>query len=679
MDPGLPLPHTTSLETQWVRDDTASVVETCDKVFGVVSVALALAAIGCWLFDRASLLTAGLVLAFPLANLAISKIGARNRVASEAVRLVVSTPLCVAIYVESDGPLHNMWLPLLIMVAGGALIYTVLGRDARYGYGLTFYYTALLGLAEALSVSSDATLVLWRCLALLVVGVVLSTIVGKLGVTVVEARVKRHEAELHKRDLERSLLELDERNRGMRLVLDNVAQGFITVDLDGVMASERSAIVDRWFGAPEAGATFASLLARESPEQAAWFELGIEGLRDGFMPAELCLEQMPRRLVARGRTLEIKYSPLRDEEKLRVLCIVSDVTDHIVRERAEREQRETVALFQHLTADRAGFDEFLEDAGAMVASFSVAGDPIVERRTVHTLKGNAAIYGLEGFSELCHQIESELHESGGSPSPEQRGVLGEAWRDVTSRVTRLCGGTRRNVVEVEYPELTSAVAKVKEGMPSRDLAALLSSWAYEPAGRRFDRLGRYARSLAQRLGKGDIDVSVAATGVRLEPSRWASFWSALVHAVRNAVDHGIEAPPERARSGLSTPPRLELAASRGPGTLTISISDDGGGIAWERVRQRAHALGLPAETHADLEHALFADGLSTRGEVTDTSGRGVGMAALRAAVEELGGRILVADRPTRGTTVSCVFPERASALPSVLPTRPPVAYAAGCM
>jgi hypothetical protein len=110
--------------------------------------------------------------------------------------------------------------------------------------------------------------------------------------------------------------ELDERNRGMRLVLDNVAQGLITIDLHGMIASERSAIVDRWFDQPAPGATFGEMIGERDPAFAAWFALGLDSLRDGFLPLELCLEQMPKRFTASDRTFEVKYSPILRGETL---------------------------------------------------------------------------------------------------------------------------------------------------------------------------------------------------------------------------------------------------------------------------------------------------------------------------------------------------------------------------
>lgn len=96
----------------------------------------------------------------------------------------------------------------------------------------------------------------------------------------------------------------------MRLVLDSVAQGFITIDLHGVMASERSAVVEHWFGEPAPGATFNAFMARHDPDLAAWFALGLESIRDDFLPLELCLEQMPKRLGAGARTFDINYAPI---------------------------------------------------------------------------------------------------------------------------------------------------------------------------------------------------------------------------------------------------------------------------------------------------------------------------------------------------------------------------------
>jgi len=157
-----------------------------------------------------------------------------------------------------------------------------------------------------------------------------------------------------------------------------------------------------------------------------------------------------------------------------------------------------------------------------------------------------------------------------------------------------------------------------------------------------------------------------------DTARWAPFWSALVHAVRNAVDHGIEPPELRVGAGKPRRPRLAFEATRLRGRLAISISDDGRGVDWAAVRDKAKRLGLAHETPGDLERALFADGFSTAASATQTSGRGVGMAALRAAAAALGGTLELEGQLGAGTTLRFLFPEADAQLLTLRPPTQPV-------
>jgi two-component system chemotaxis sensor kinase CheA len=145
--------------------------------------------------------------------------------------------------------------------------------------------------------------------------------------------------------------------------------------------------------------------------------------------------------------------------------------------------------------------------------------------------------------------------------------------------------------------------------------------------------------------------------VRLAPVRWDGLWSAFAHAVRNCADHGLQTAQERAAAGK--PPRNQVRLATAwteRGAMRLTLADDGRGIDWTKVRQRAEAAGLPATTDADLQAALFADGLSTADAVTDLSGRGVGLSALKAAAAELGGRVEVCSRPGEGTRFEITIP-----------------------
>ena len=138
--------------------------------------------------------------------------------------------------------------------------------------------------------------------------------------------------------------------------------------------------------------------------------------------------------------------------------------------------------------------------------------------------------------------------------------------------------------------------------------------------------------------------------------RWGGFWTAFVHAIRNAIDHGIEAPDERRAAGKPERARLILRAARRGGEIAIEIEDNGRGVDWAQVAERARLRGLPCASHADLVDALFHDGFTTRDTVTDVSGRGVGLSALRHACVSAGGCVTLTSRSGAGTTLGFRWP-----------------------
>jgi two-component system, chemotaxis family, sensor kinase CheA len=506
--------------------------------------------------------------------------------------------------------------------------------------------------------SSDMTLAGGLCGLLLGAAII---VFFTRAVALRDAQLSDYAANLERKVDERTR-ELDERNRGMRLVLDNVAQGFITIDLHGTMASERSAIVDRWFGAPKEGATLLSYLKGQSPKYVEQLDMGLVELRDGIMPVELLLYQLPTRFSAGERTFDASYTPIGDPEAPdRLLVIISDMTEAVAHERAEREQKETMALFQRVASDRAGVVEFLVEGANLVGALRDEQDQVVQQRLVHTLKGNCAIYGLSSYAELAHRVENDLIENGKALDADQRAELVEAWKATMRRIGWLLGGGQRSQVQVDLVEIERLVARVAAGATNAEIALALNDWKHEPVHRRLERLAHQAGSVAVRLGKPQPSFQIDDQSIRLDGESLAPFWTGMVHVVRNAVDHGIEDPDQRVIAGKPEAGTIMLAARRHEGKLVLTVSDDGRGVNWEKLREKAKSRGMPHDTREDLVEAMFSDGVSTRDQATDVSGRGVGMAALRQVVAELGGTIEVESVPSQGTTFRFIMDERRSA------------------
>jgi signal transduction histidine kinase len=509
---------------------------------------------------------------------------------------------------------------------------------------------------------TDANVLLSRVSSATLLGGAVTLVLGILVISFFTQAVVQRDRQLseHAANLERKVVErtyeLDERNRGMRLVLDNVTQGLLTIDLDGRMANERSAVVDRWFGPPEAGANICDYLAGPAPTFAESLALGLSQMAEGVLPFELTLDQMPGRFTAGGRTFDVLYSPVGAGAPPKFLLVIfNDVTEHLARERADREQKDLIAIFQRILIDRVGVEEFLAEATKLVKALGTESDRVVQRRLVHTLKGNSAMYGLATLADLANDIETQMAEHDLPLTGGQRALLGDAWREVMARVEQLLGNSRSDQLEIRRSELDQLLSQARSGAPATEVVRALESWTLERAERRLELLGRQARELARRLGKVEPLVAIDGEGVRLDGPAWASFWSAMVHAVRNAVDHGLEDSETRVKAGKPAAGRIALGARRGGGQLTFWIEDDGRGVDWNALKKKAAALGRPHETREALVETMFADGVSTRKKADAVSGRGVGLAALRQAVRALNGAIAVDSTEGRGTVFRFTF------------------------
>jgi two-component system, chemotaxis family, sensor kinase CheA len=444
-------------------------------------------------------------------------------------------------------------------------------------------------------------------------------------------------------------IELASKNRDMRLVLDNVDQGFITLAADGSMALERSAVVDAWFGDCETQ-SFAEYIGKTSRSFSLQFQLGWDQVVEDILPVDVALSQLPERLTAAGRTWSFRYLPFFKDGKLDgVLLVIADISERLAKERDEAEQGELMQGFKRLMLDRSGFSIFFRDASQMVEAIctrSLDDDMVVLKRTIHTLKGNSASMGMVVVARLCHALEEQLAQSN-TTSDKTLSELFERWNAVNDHIATFSGNVSQRVIEIPEAEYASLVSRLSEDMVLRpELFHQVLAWQLEPAIKPLKRLAEQAKQLARRLEKGELRVDIEATGVRLDPDTWGPFFSELIHVVRNAVDHGLETDAERRESGKPPHGTLVLKASVAAGTLTFEIGDDGRGIDWEAIARKAKEHNLPHETQAELLEALCADGISTRTAVSSTSGRGVGMAAIRQRVRSLGGRIEV--RSVRG-------------------------------
>ncbi len=246
--------------------------------------------------------------------------------------------------------------------------------------------------------------------------------------------------------------------------------------------------------------------------------------------------------------------------------------------------------------------------------------------------------------------------------------------DVLNRMMNLVGElvlTRNQLLQSDktagnFPELAQRLDSI-----TADLRETVMQARMQPMGNLFGRFPRMVRDLARTCGRNvRIEFSGQETG--LDKSLLEAIKDPLTHAVRNAIDHGIEAPADRVLAGKPAEGCVRLKAFQQSGSVVVEVRDDGGGIPIERVREKALERNLVTTEQAagmserEILQLIFLPGFSTAAAVTTVSGRGVGMDVVRANVEKVGGSVEIESGRGEGTTLRLRVPLTLAIVPSLI-------------
>ncbi len=264
-------------------------------------------------------------------------------------------------------------------------------------------------------------------------------------------------------------------------------------------------------------------------------------------------------------------------------------------------------------------------------------DRLADRASLLRVQAVASRALVESIYELVHLAEKGVNQD----SPRQT-------------LATLATGLRQLAVQADVGQRRLYNAG------ERQLEALLRLQV-QPLRPYLLNLARHARELAATLGR-EVQVKVEAGDSQLDRRIVETLEEAFLHLVRNAIDHGVENPAERRAAGKPEAGQVHIAASSEAERVHITVADDGTGIDVDRIRVVASERGLMSEAEAtalsrsDTLQLLYQPGFSTRSEVSELSGRGVGLDAVAEAVRRVGGDLWITSEPGQGTTISMDVP-----------------------
>lgn len=209
---------------------------------------------------------------------------------------------------------------------------------------------------------------------------------------------------------------------------------------------------------------------------------------------------------------------------------------------------------------------------------------------------------------------------------------------------------------VNHGDLITSMGQLQRN--ARDLQESVMSIRMMPMEYVFSRFPRLVRDLAGKLGK-QVELTLVGSSTELDKSLIERIIDPLMHLVRNSLDHGIEMPEKRLEAGKNAVGNLILSAEHQGGNICIEVTDDGAGLNRERILAKAMSQGMAVNenmTDDEVGMLIFAPGFSTAEQVTDVSGRGVGMDVVKRNIQEMGGHVEIQSKQGSGTTIRILLP-----------------------
>lgn len=509
---------------------------------------------------------------------------------------------------------------------------------------------------------------------------------------IVELEKAKAQLEDYSRNLEKKVeertFEISQLNRQMKALLDSLSQGFLMFGRDGVCQQVYSRACEDLFKIAPPQKTVWDVFNLDSKKSES-FKKWMMTVFSEMLPFEDLAPLGPQRLEVNegGKTIALEYFPLRNDSGIEfVVVVATDITSLLSAQNEAKVEKEKVHFVLNLIQKKRQFSSFIEETERLLLSAQnlVQKNPWTEvdrsemLRFLHTVKGSAALYSLAGVPDLCHETEElvktlplPLSVPHRSEVSEELHQLERRIQEIKNQATSILGQklfSKEKWFEISSEQVQRWIDILKSAHPhsSSPLEKELNQLWLESGEHFFRPYADEIQSLAERLGKKMLPLEINDHGCYLPPEELNEIFSSYVHVFRNSMDHGIETPEERLSAGKPEAGKisvdLKLLSRGSQNELEILVQDDGRGISVDKLRKKLISKkpeqkeNFEKLSDNDLIQYIFEDDVSTRDQVTDLSGRGVGLNALKFAIEARGGTIVASTTPGKGTQILARIP-----------------------
>lgn len=506
-----------------------------------------------------------------------------------------------------------------------------------------------------------------------------------------ELKQARAKLEAYSKNLEQMVeertAEVKEANRMLNAIMNSLGQGFLVFNSSGECGQiYTKACEDVLEGLPSGKTIFDVLKMGESEKDQ--FKMWASATFSESLPFDSMKELAPSQYKhTQGKFVTLDYFPIRDEQDTisNVVLVATDKTaEHEANLALERE-RQFAQMVVKLIKNKEHFSQFLKNAQRTIGAIRQATqcednfDSSEVFRILHTLEGEAGAFGVwkirqasrdcQQYLEILNEAPKEKFKDAFKTFNDSIVSLQETYNqflDENKEIFSVVSLADARVVEISMDDLTEFYDRMsKLGAPMAIREMFRNQFFRRDINESLKHFEDVARTIAEKQGKKIKAVIFDSKNVRIYPECYKELFASMVHVFRNAVDHGLESPEDRLDSGKDEGGTIEILTetveNKAGGWIRIQIRDDGRGIDPTVIRSKLQekVSGSDFSNLSDDEvlQQIFNPGFSSRSEVGEFSGRGVGMDAIKSEVIKLGGSIKVESKVGEGTLLTVEIPD----------------------
>ncbi len=472
---------------------------------------------------------------------------------------------------------------------------------------------------------------------------------------------------------------IQKRTASVRNLLDNAGQGFLTFGADLAVGAEFSSECYNIFDCNIKGKSFPELLYPDNAEETGFLKtlLGKILEEEDEIQRSIYLTLLPEEVSIDNRCIQISYKIIRDKDldiSEVFMVILTDITYKRMLEDKVEQERNVLKMVVKVITNYDDFVETIKDykdfCSSKLPKLLSSKQPHDEMlyeicRTIHTFKGTFSLFDMSNMIEKLHAFETQVSDYKDSKDSYSMNRLKKyileqdvyGWLEADINILKNILGdqflNKEDTIVIEKARLLAIEEKMLLILPSAECRLLLSDikkLRQKPFKEILKGMPDYSQKLADRLDKMINPVEIHADNIPVDLDRYQEFSKALIHVFRNIVDHGLETPDERLEQGKPEYCNIHCEIKLIDRMINLTISDDGRGFDFSKIRKKIVDRGLLEEeiacaiTDNEAVQIMIDNHISTKDDITYTSGRGLGLSTIKHETEKLGGTFkIIAD------------------------------------